>query len=206
MFGSVSVDLVDMTDGSKKVKAVTPFNRSFINWARQNGGKWDGIGKAWYFDERDEGRVREFCTGLYGTDGTPVPVVDVLLEIKSGQSGDLVLFGRPIIIQRGRDEAPGLGDGVVKIEGVLGGGGSAKYPKWSVRSERAVVEVRDVPLSLAKVAVEEGLTDGDISRVEIVERTAGGGLSSAEQAIVDSLKALPPERRAMVIGAVSEDT
>lgn len=56
--------------GAEQVKCESPFHPAFPEAARQLGGKWNPVQVAWFFDIRDEDRVRQLCRDLFGTDGS----------------------------------------------------------------------------------------------------------------------------------------
>jgi len=125
-----------LTDGTVKLKVVSPYHPSFPTVARTLGGKWSPASKAWYFDLRDETRVRKTLVEIYGTDGTPTPTVDVRMVIEQAYGADLWAFGRQIMYRASRDAQIRLGEGVILIEGNLPSwGGSAKHPSLDI--ERA---------------------------------------------------------------------
>lgn len=138
---------ITITTQGRKIHVTTPYHPDFRDAARQQlGGDWSA-GK-WVFDVRDEQRVRDLCKQIYGTDGTPCPVVDARVRL-----GDHVwdqsmwMFGRRLLHRPSRDEPVKLGPGVVIVEGELAGsGGSVKNPRiGGQESEDVVIEVRDIP-------------------------------------------------------------
>lgn len=179
------------TEGDK-IEVYSPYHEEFVSFARDLSGSWNG--EAWEFDSRDEERVREKLFDVYGTDGTGVETVDVRMTTdEDGKKEDLTAFGRVVLRLRSRDQKPALGDGVVLIEGTLKGGGSRQYPKWNAKD--AVLEVRDVPVTLA----ERNVPGWD---TEIIERgREGGDLTPQEKALAGSLAGLPEERRRAVVEA-----
>jgi hypothetical protein len=183
---------VSITTDNGQINVDSPYHEKFVNFARNLNGNWTG--EVWAFDCRDEERVREKLFEVYGTDGSDVATVDVRMTTdKDSDREDLTAFGRVVLRLRSRDEKPDLGEGVALIEGTLKGGGSRKYPEWNAKN--AVLEVRDVPVTLA----EESVMGWD---TEIIERDDEGGLTPQEQALADSLADLPEERRRAVIEAV----
>ncbi len=98
----VKVSTVKMKDGSTMVKLESPYHPDLPSKARDLGGRWNPSKKAWYFDIRDEERVKELAQSIYGTrgEGEEVPVVDVLVKLddlgKAIYDSQLFLFDREI--------------------------------------------------------------------------------------------------------------
>ncbi len=121
-------------DGSRRVGIRAPYHPAAVSRFRALGGQWNS--EVWLFDPRDEARVRDAATAIYGTDGTPSALVDVRVTLTAARphalwDGDnnLFLFGRQIARRPYRDARVSLGDGVVIVEGRFSGaGGSAKNP------------------------------------------------------------------------------
>ncbi|MFK0294791.1 hypothetical protein ACIQU6_30565 [Streptomyces sp. NPDC090442] len=152
---------VTITTENGKTCVESPYHPDWPSEARNLGGKWSG--GVWVFDARDESRVRELAREVYGTDGTPDPGGNVTVRIPlvvdvrgpgNGRPATLYRYGRTIATRFGRDEEPRLGDGVILVEGgFTGSAGSRSYIELGPL-DGTVVEVRDVPRSLAE---EHGL-------------------------------------------------
>ena len=146
-----------MKDGTTKLKAESPYHPDFPVGARKLGGKWNPTSKAWYFDLRDEERVRTLCTAVYGTDGTVADAED-LVTVRPTLGGtywsfdhELWAFGRRLAVRRERDYAVSLGDGVIVVEGdFMESGGSRKNPRITLATATVVLEIRDVPALLVE--------------------------------------------------------
>jgi len=154
---------VKIVKNESKVALTSPFHPDLPARAKNLGGKWDGDKRVWTFDARDEERVRQMCREVYGTDGTPMQTVTIRMRLDGSQPQTIWQFGREIVTRPGRDERIRLGDGVVLIEGAFAAsGGSRQYPAIGILKAPVVLEVRDVPLEMARMAVElEGLEGKD---------------------------------------------
>lgn len=147
---NVSVKTVNMKNGEQKVKLESPFHPDMSREARAIGGDWNGGAKAWYFDVRDEQRVRNLAIKLFGTDGSaPIDLVDVRVTLSGRGSQEEWRFGRLLAKRWSRDAPVSLGDGVVVIEGQFSkSGGSRNYPRVDWIGDSITLEVRDVPRSM----------------------------------------------------------
>lgn len=144
-------------NGKERIYVTTPYHPTMVNRARELNGTWHAESKYWSFDARDEETIRALCITLYGTDGSPVeePLVTVLAQLTDDTrdlleaTDSLFLCGREIAWRKSRDYAVRLGEGVViRSGGFPGSGGSARYPLLCPLLN-TVLEVRDVPESLA---------------------------------------------------------
>jgi hypothetical protein len=190
----VKIDTVGLAKGPV-IRAISPFSQKFVDGARQLGGKWDGT--AWVFDQRHEERVRLLCMEVYGTDGTPGPVatLHVNLDALNPDGNELMIGPIQALRKISRDSAPRVGEGCAVIAGGLKNyGGSARYPQitWLPGT---VVEVQGVPLPLAQKLAQEKPDAYTL----VIEATPGEGLTPQEQALLDSLKALAPERLTLLL-------
>lgn len=144
------------TNAAGRIVAITPYHPSFPGQARALGGKFDRETKTWNFDPRDEARVREMVTGIFGTDGTPTETVTVRVTAVAPfeDARSLYLAGREILTKPGRDIAPRLGEGVVKLAGTFNRrGGSVANPIIG-GIEGVVLEVRDLPAVAADLELD----------------------------------------------------
>lgn len=221
---------VAVTTKGDRIAVESPYHPDWPSRARDLGGRWNPSARVWTFDQRDEARVREAVTEIYGTDGTaPVDLVTVRIrvggvrwgylnesgnEVEPGSGGrwekvekfpginppegeTFFALGREICSRRGRDYRVKLGEGVVIIEGEFpASGGSRKNPCINAPTGM-VLEVRDVPRTLALEAIEEEGTDA----IWLVGESSG--LSLDEQRLADALLALPEDRREAVLANVS---
>lgn len=139
------------TSGTDKLIVQTPYHPDFPKRARELGGNWNGVQRLWFFDVRDEVRVRDLVKECYGTDGTPSVVVTVRSEIKHVAAGEqqLFLYGREVARRWDRDSRVRLGEGCVVVAGEFGeSGGSRNHPRLG-DCTGVVLEIRDVPLAAA---------------------------------------------------------
>jgi len=149
----------------KKLLVETPYHPKFPLAAKQLGGTWNGAQRAWFFDARDEERVRELCLRIYGEDGREYDRVTVRFSVPASNLGLQTYwrFGRQIAHRPSRDAEVRLGESVILLKGEFhSSGGSAKYPLLVGRytDEVLVFEARDVP----RPAVE-----GDKGTYEIID-------------------------------------
>lgn len=143
---------VQITTNGTTTKLQSPYNPNLPAKAKLLGGKFNPSDKSWTFDSRDEQKVHELATAVYGTDGTQVQKL-VSVQIKLYQGGSAIWeFGRMIAERSSRDVKVRLGDGVILVSGSFkSSGGSAKYPE--IGTDGQVVIVRDVPEQLALDAI-----------------------------------------------------
>lgn len=196
---------VKLKDGKYRLRVSSPYHPDFPAAARKLGGSWQASDREWSFDPRDEARVKALCKACYGADGTEdgseLATVRVDLDAFSYgycaehpdctahargscrreinrdfiKDSEIFFCGRLIAKVWGRDGDARLGDGVVVIAGSFGSGGSKRYPRirWD---SGTVVEIRDVPRSVAEAADEyKGVT---IVAGETHEPVETGGLNA----------------------------
>jgi hypothetical protein len=164
---TVTLTRQGMTDGSTKLKLVTPYSPTVPADCKAIGGKWNATVKAWLFDERDANRVRDLCVKHFGIDPLAEPdeapeLVTVRLEPSafSISGSEWWMFGREIVSRPGRDSRVRLGEGVIVVSGSFPStGGSRNNPAifniHSQDTEGLVLEVRDVPRPLFDQAISE---------------------------------------------------
>lgn len=194
--------------------AVSPYHPDFVKGAKRLNGRFgdlslkEGTVKAWFFDSRDEVRVRELCVQVYGTDGTPTETATLRVNVSAccecaGVNESLMVAGRQVAFRPIRDAEVKLGDGVVLVSGGFpSAGGSVKYPELRPR-EGTIAIVRDVPVVAAlNAAVEwEG-------RVEVVREEASSGssdLNPTETALLQALVSLPPASLARILAKLPQE-
>lgn len=191
-----------------RVYAVTPYHPDFVKGAKQLNGRFGDLTlgekqvKAWFFDPRDEERVRGVCVQVYGTDGTPTATTTLRVDVsacceRAGVNESLIVAGRQVAFRPGRDVEVKLGAGVLLVSGGFpDSGGSAKYPELKPR-EGTIALVRDVPVVAAMSAVAEW---GSV--VEVVCEAASPGpsdLTPEEAALYQALAVLPPDSLARIL-------
>lgn len=153
-------DVTITTTGGQTV-AETPYNTAWSAGAKRIGGRWDPDRKAWTFDARNEKRARALARRIYGTDGDPAELADIVTvrvhvarhEVNRWEQGAYAEFaGRRIATRRGRNAPVHLPVGVVLVAGEFPDrGGSMRYPAIGAADD-VVVEIRDLPR--AALAVE----------------------------------------------------
>lgn len=152
-----------------RVYVKSPYNKLFVSRAKGLNGKWVSSTGEWSFDGRDEQRVRDLCTELYGTDGrTQALLVTLRVTLGSIDGRDITLGGRSLVRRRERDYNVNLGDGVIVLAGgFLGSGGSVKNPRVAPRAG-TILEVRDFPEAKARELGPDGGQGRAGFNVEIV--------------------------------------
>lgn len=176
---AVTVSTVEMKDGSNRCKVVSPYNPAFVLGARELNGKFSSSTKAWYFDTRDDTRVRELCRRVYGTDGSATgPSVTVHLHLDGirTDADELYAVGRRVASRLARDSTVRLGTGVVLLAGgFAASGGSVRYPEIGALPG-TVLEVRDVPADIAQREAAENhgvkVIDANVERLALETQKA----------------------------------
>lgn len=147
---------VAIEESEGRVEVTTPYSERFVAGARLLGGKWDAQAKRWVFDARDATKVTNLVESVYGpVDTGDDPTVTVVVNAaKWAGWSEIVLAGRRIARRYNRDEPVRLEPGVVCVKGSFPArGGSRANPTFG--EPTAVLEVRDVPMSVARKMVEE---------------------------------------------------
>lgn len=198
---------VKMKSGAEKLELKAPFYPTFPKAARELGGTWSESGQAWYFDPRDESRVRDLCRETYGTDGLEEPdLVDVRVALDEYHDDyrSIWRYGRLLAKRPYRDSSVRLGEGVIVVEGGFpSSGGSMKHPRLETR-EGTVLEVRDVPATL----VNDTMPGVEIVRREEkpafrADEYLAARLSEEEVEMAKALAAMPASRVAAILDARS---
>lgn len=121
-----------------KIFVYGPYNTLFVEGAKMLAGRWNA--PMWVFDIRDQADVVALCMECYGTDGTAVDQVDVMVTVEDGSASVLkshcsafTLFGRTVAKATGRDSGAKLGEGIILKSGGFDSGGSAK--NWKTLAE-----------------------------------------------------------------------
>lgn len=169
-----------ITVTAESVTLSSPYNADLAPAAKRIGGRWDSTERMWRFAAQDEARVRDLAREIYGTDGSPADLEDLVtvhlpLTKELTEDASVSVAGREVVGRRSRHDEVRLGADVVVVAGgewtSPGGGGysgSVKYPKigdtWGT-----VLEVRGVPRAAAerdpRVTIVE---DGDRHRAVLV--------------------------------------
>lgn len=148
--------MIKITTNNNLLHVASDYSSDFVAGARKLGGRWNAAQKTWDFDPRDEQRVRALLIEVYGTDGSPVRTCTVQIKADKYRGRESVeFFGRSLVHRPNRDAQVRLHPTVTIIAGGCpDSGGSAKNPSVSFY-EGTILEVKDVPLSLALAKVEE---------------------------------------------------
>jgi hypothetical protein len=145
------MSIVTISVVGSQLSVTAPYNSNFVRFAKRCTAKYQ-TGGEWWFDARDEARVREACLRYYGSDGHLVDVVTLRVTWPVEAStwhGPIAVFGRPVASATGRDSGARLGNGIVLLEGGFGGGGSRI--NWTTEAwAGTVVLVRDFPRAMAE--------------------------------------------------------
>lgn len=146
---------IKITESGKSIKVESPYHPRFVAFAKKRQAKW--AKPCWVFDARDREDVEAALRRHYGTAGEAVPLCDArwTLDAERFYGTSLCELGRVVATRASRDYSVKLGDGVVLIKGGFpSSGGSVKNPDLEPK-EGTVLEVRDVPLALAKALASE---------------------------------------------------
>lgn len=132
-----------------KVKVLSPYNKEFVERARNLRGVWKN--DAWWFDDSIVDYVRDALNEIFGTTGE-VPYENCTLLITNFSDftyqGPVTLFGRTIARAFGRDSGAKLGDDIVFISGNYDSGGSVK--NWTTVVDDATFEIHNFPLPMTE--------------------------------------------------------
>lgn len=92
--GALMKNTVKITTTSTEIEVISPYNKLFVSDARTVGGKFNSGSKAWFFDIRDESRVRDLCLEYFCTNGLISELVTLRVLFKSGRNReqDSIIF------------------------------------------------------------------------------------------------------------------
>jgi hypothetical protein len=146
--------MVKLKKKDGKLFTYTPYNKNFISTAKNLNGKWNSIDKCWVFDERDESDIKDVLLDCFGVDGTGKEencciILKNNTKIESGYRK--ALFCGPVEIARayGRDSGAKMSGKAILKNGNVDSAGSLK--NWYVSlDENSTIELRDIPLGIAK--------------------------------------------------------
>lgn len=176
---SIAIKEVKMQDGSQKIRLDSPYHPELPKRAKAMGGKFNGDAKAWYFDLRTLDAVRQMCVSVYGIDPLAEPEEMVNVRIFNdidNLPGDQTVWamGREIISRPSRDASVRVGQGVAIVAGGFkSSGGSRNNPSIGSCLPGTVIEVFDVPRSVAEAWIASGWQDdAEIFVVEPAEETS----------------------------------
>lgn len=183
---SIRIEKVKAANGSELIKLQSPYHPNLPARAKALGGRFNGEDKSWYFDPRDEERVRTLVRKIFGTDGSSeaTDLVTLRVSFPAGWREDrdgVFVAGRCIARAFGRDSGARLGEGVILLAGSIDSGGSRARWKTAVAAG-SVFEVRDVPRAAAEAAVA---AQSSSIQVEIIEAAS----TTAPAADVEALRA-----------------
>ncbi|MGB3452975.1 MAG: hypothetical protein WBA59_04015 [Moheibacter sp.] len=145
-----------------KIRVKTPYDKAFVERARNLRGTWSKSTSEWVFDDSIEEYLKEALIEVYGTTGEGrVEMVNLLIKDFSDYSKHqpVILFGRTIARAFGRDSGAKLGDGIVWIDGNYKSGGSVK--NWATEIQNATFEIQNFPAPrLEKKDVQKAIAEG----------------------------------------------
>ena len=120
-------------------------------------GRWSEKDGEWRFHKCDEARLRYALFQVYGTDGRPVPSRTVRFRLEEYDNRPMYLLGRVIVDRPDPDKPVEFGEGVVLVEGKFNPMGQCLYNADPSILEPVTLEIRDVPVHIADVAIAVGL-------------------------------------------------
>ena len=136
----------------EKYYVYTPYSSEFVGRLKKGIGnaKWDRNEGAWSVPYDSIEEVREIMMDVFGMTDTEKDVVDVELTFNdkylSENERSLVLFGREILVTRGRDSAVSAGKDVIIKKGNPSVKGSRKYRYIEVE-EGTILRIKGAPKS-----------------------------------------------------------
>jgi hypothetical protein len=145
-----------------KIRVKTPYDKAFVERARNLRGTWSKSTSEWVFDDSIEEYIREALMDVYGTTGeAPVEMVSLLIDGYDDNqlNGPIELFGRIIARAFGRDSGAKLGDDIIWISGEYTSGGSVK--NWRTYVSDGRFEIKNFPLPrVQKEDVQNAIAEG----------------------------------------------
>lgn len=144
------------------IRVKTPYNKDFVNKARNLKGEWEAKEEEWVFDDSIEEYVKNALIKCYGTTGEePVKTCSLLVkEVEEDvYGGPVELFGRRIAKAWGRDSGARLSEGIVWISGSYSSGGSVK--NWRTSLNKGTFIIQNFPLPRTEFPdVQEAIAEG----------------------------------------------
>lgn len=157
-----------MKEENGKILITEEYNPSFIDEAKQLGGKW--VGGKWVFDARIRPQVAALHEKYYGTGNTHYNFTIRITEGKSFGGPELRLGGHLLASRKGRDMPVRLGPGVSVIEGKFSSSaGSTKHPRVLCRGDELLLNVLDFPIDPNTMPLDNGDWKGVIESMEVVD-------------------------------------
>lgn len=149
--------MISIKKTETSILVTSPYSASFVDRARQLGGKWEG--SVWAFQAGLEQEVRDALIQIYGTDDfASDEKVTVLIETLDDWyqgKGALMFAGKTIARAFGRDSGAKVGDDVAIIEGRAYSCGSVK--NWASEvGEGSKIKVFNVSRPMLEKELEKG--------------------------------------------------
>jgi hypothetical protein len=138
-----------------------PYHPALPDRCRELKGVFNREEKTWEFDLSHEIQVRRICFDIFGTDGSdevPLVMVHARLDLLCGrQDAEVWCCGRMLAGRFDKNKPPRLGPGVVLLDGGFSeSGGTGRKLRLNPHAD-TLVEVSDVPLSLAQIETDKGM-------------------------------------------------
>ena len=178
----------------------SPFNKEFVERARELGGKWRN--SVWNFNARYESNVRQSCIDIYGTDGSPMPTVTMRVQLDDvcDMYDELIVGPIQVLKKWNRDSAPKLGHGCAVISGKLESyGGSRNHPQITFLPG-TVIEILNVPQIIANQ-----LASADDAYSIVNESSSDVRLTPSEESLLLALKSMPSDRLALILENINNE-
>ena len=156
----IKLGTVSVKNVNGRLLISTPYSAEFVRKIKLLNGRWDSNAKVWSVDARDLDTVKKILTDIYGESGiaedAPVKRVSVRVSLDEIDSADSAeLFGYPIAKRWTRDSPVKLAPNVVVVSGGFASSGGSRKAPYLNAARDTIVEIRDIPESMAQRAVEQ---------------------------------------------------
>jgi len=148
--GLPHIQINEVSDGALTVSV--PYNPQSIDKLKSLGCTWEKRARVWVCPKRSARSLRAWALETFGSDGSPVPLVDVEFTFNKTnafnpfRTTELVDFGRVIAERKDRGSPVEFGEGVdVETDLFL----PTSDGRGNIQGEGSVLIVRDVARSLA---------------------------------------------------------
>ena len=179
----------------------SPYDFDFVRKARQLGGRWEK--PVWIFDPANAELVSAALKSVYHHDGSPQPTTTLILSLDElpGWPGDRLVAGSVEIARKhDRDSTPRLGPGCVVVAGELRKRGGSRNNPAITFEPGTQIRIPGVPLTVADFLRAENPQAWQILDPALAQApAASNGLSEGEQELLCVLKAMPADRRSLIL-------